>query len=506
MALLATPVAIDDPSLLDDALARAGRARDQGADLIEWRVDMLVGEDASLGTVCTLVKDSPLPCILTCRTAEEGGGFDGPEFERIALLERLLDEGLTPRYLDLEHARLRADDALRQVACRLREQGTSLICSAHDFTKRPPDLLRLVAAMGEDPDCDVIKIAFQPAALRETLECAELLAARPKPMIALAMGQIGLLSRVMAGAWGGLLTFAALDGGSGTAPGQPTLGHLREQWRVARCNDQTTVYGLIGWPLGASPGYAWHNDAFAKADRNAVYLPLPVREGWERFKADVLELLGHPLVRFGGASVTMPHKGHCLQLVRDAGGSVDPLADAAGAANTLRVDADGALQAANTDGTGAIEVLARQRALHGARAAVLGAGGAARAIVVGLLQAGATVSLFNRTLERAEALAADLASVGPVQVGGDGPFDLAVQCTSVGMAHGDTPDGDACAATGFDADALAADAVVLETIYAPEETAFTRACVQCGATVVGGRAMWTAQAGAQQRWFTPASC
>ncbi len=508
MVLLATPVAIDDPDLFDDAIERAAQAADQGADLIEWRVDMLVSDPDHHATVARLVAESPLPCILTCRIDAQGGGFDGPEFERIALLQHLLDADTLPRYIDLEHVRLAAEHDLRSVVERCRSRGTSVIASTHDFTGRPNDLIRQVADMGMDDLVDVVKVAYQASALRDALQCADLLAARPKPMIALAMGQAGVLSRVMAGAWGGLLTFAALDAGSASAPGQPTLTQMIGQWRIRSITDKTAVYGLVGWPLGASPGFARHNDTFTEQGDDAVYLPLPIREGWERFKADMLELIGHPLVRFGGASVTMPHKAHCLQLVRDGGGTVDAAAAMAGVANTITVDGQGGLAGANTDVVGVRAPLdALGARCNGGRAAVLGAGGAARAACVALLQAGASVRVFNRSAESARALVDDLKPHGDVAVGDSAvsaSFNVVVQCTPVGMAHGPAPDGDAMDATGFNTACIADDAVALETIYDPPETSFVTCMKTRGVPVAGGLDMWMAQAAGQHTCWSAA--
>ena len=503
MAMLAAPITVTDPDAVDAAIELARAAQLQGADLVEWRVDTLADDAAGHASVVQLVQEAPLPCIVTCRAAAEGGAFDGPEAHRVALLQALLDVEAAPRYLDLEFDAWRADNALQGVASLLRAKGTALVLSHHDFARRPANLLRCIAEMGE-ADCDVIKVAWHVNAVREALECADVLASQPKPMIALAMGEAGLISRVMTGAWGGLLTFAALDGNAATASGQPTLSHLIERYRFRSINEQTRLYGLVGWPLGDSPGLSKHNEMFVECGWNAVYLPLPVREGWERFKADMLSCIDHPRLPLGGVSVTMPHKANCLGLVQEAGGPICDAATAAGASNTLIISPDGAMRAANTDVVGVIEPLrALGATFTGAAAAVLGAGGAARAACVGLLQAGASVRVFNRTSQRAQAVADDLASVGDIAVGGveaekSGLFDIVVQCTSVGMAHGDQPEGDAVAAVGFDVAMVADHAVCLESVYDPLETVFVKAMRAAGAQVATGNEMWARQAAAQQ--------
>jgi 3-dehydroquinate dehydratase/shikimate dehydrogenase len=498
MAMLATPITIAAPEAVDHALNLAQQAKERGADLVEWRVDALTGDAISHQAVVRLVKEVCLPCILTCRTAMEGGGFDGPEADRVDMLGTLLEADTLPRYLDVEFSACLVDAPLCVMTQTFRDKGTSLILSTHDFDGRPSDLIRRVADMGAAP-CDVIKVAYHAKAIREALECADLLASRPKPMIALAMGEAGLVSRVFAGAWGGLLTFASLHADDATAPGQPTLENMRDRYRFAQINEQTRLYGLVGWPLGDSPGLTRHNEMFAEAGWNAVYVPLPVREGWERFKADVLSCIDHPKLHFGGVSVTMPHKANCLRFVQEAHGEIGSAASVAGASNTLIVQPSGDCRATNTDVVGVIEPLrALGATFDGGMAAVIGAGGAARAACVGLLQAGARVRVFNRTQSRAQQVVDDLQSVGDIGVGGNGPFTIVVQCTSVGMAHGSQPGGNAMEGAEFDMGQVAKDAVALESVYDPLETVFVRAMREAGAQVATGSEMWATQAQAQQ--------
>ena len=104
---------------------------------------------------------------------------------------------------------------------------------------------------------------------------------------------------------------------------------------------ETRVYGVIGWPVAQSRGPDIHNAGFAAVGHDGVYLPLPVAPEYEQFKATVGSLLGHDRLRFSGASVTAPHKGNLIRFVTEAGGVVDDLSAAIGAANTLMVDERG---------------------------------------------------------------------------------------------------------------------------------------------------------------------
>src|SRR5690606_31825293 len=106
------------------------------------------------------------------------------------------------------------------------DRPTSLILSFHDTKGRPADLLRKLSAMRAVEEAAVLKVAITARSLRDNLELFDLLAEADRPMIAIAMGQFGLMSRVLAGKFGALLTFASLSRESTTAPGQPTIREL----------------------------------------------------------------------------------------------------------------------------------------------------------------------------------------------------------------------------------------------------------------------------------------
>ena len=167
---------------------------------------------------------------------------------------------------------------------------------------------------------------------------------------------------------------------------------------------------MIGHPVGHSLSPAIHNAGFDHTAFNGVYLPMPIPPEYEHFKATVLTWLEHDALGFGGASVTIPHKANLLRFVEEQGGEIEPLSIQIGAANTLVKRDDGSLYCCNTDYAAAIDSLCEvggmdREAMADKRIAVLGAGGAARAIVAGLSDLGATVVIYNRTREKADALA-----------------------------------------------------------------------------------------------------
>jgi shikimate dehydrogenase len=179
--------------------------------------------------------------------------------------------------------------------------------------------------------------------------------------------------------------------------------------------------GVVGWPVAHSLSPAMHNAAFASLGMSGWrYQRLPVPPQLFSETARALADSG-----FVGANVTIPHKQAALALADTASDA----ARAIGAANTLTFAADGAIAAENTDAPGLISAL--EGSPRGLRVLVLGAGGSARAAAWALREAGAgEISVWNRTPERALALASDLsvqAVSEPV------PADLLINCTSVGL-------------------------------------------------------------------------
>ncbi|MDP7029417.1 MAG: type I 3-dehydroquinate dehydratase [Phycisphaerales bacterium] len=498
MARVIAPVALLDEAAVAHGLALAARAFEHGADLVEWRLDALPSTQAC--DLSTLFAAGP--CVATCRSEGEGGLFDGSDEDVAAWLDAVASQTPLPSWVDVEYQRWSRSPAVRASAARVREAGPRLLCSMHDFTGRPSDLLRRVSDMSGGP-FDAVKVVWRARSLRDIADCRSLLKHATIPMIALCMGEAGLPTRVLAGAWGGMATFAAASSEDATAPGQPTLDALLHQYRFRSLGPDTRLFGLVGDPLGRSPGFELHNAAFAAGGVDAVYLPLPVAAGWESFKATMATLLEDPHLNLGGVSVTLPHKLDAFRFAEEQGAVVSEAAAMCGAVNTLTVG--DRLYADNTDVTGVIEPLRDAGAtLSGGVAGVIGAGGVARAAAAGLLSEGAAVEVWNRSPDRAEGLVAALRDAGPISVGRSGRrYDVVVQCTPVGMAHGDHPGATPLAALGLDAaDILDDHSVLLETIYDPEATPLAQAGRACGASVVTGRQMWLAQAAAQQAAWT----
>jgi shikimate dehydrogenase len=192
-----------------------------------------------------------------------------------------------------------------------------------------------------------------------------------------------------------------------------------------------------------------------------------------------------PGAGFRGANATIPHKEAAL----GAADRATPAARAIGAANTLIVEPDGTIEADNTDAPGLLAALPASPA--GRTALVLGAGGSARAAAWALREAGAEVAVWNRTPERARALATEL---GVRAVERAEPAELLVNCTAVGL-RGEAP------AAALPLAHLPTAKVVVDLVYGARETELARAARAAGAEVVDGLEVLVRQgAFSLERW------
>jgi shikimate dehydrogenase len=252
--------------------------------------------------------------------------------------------------------------------------------------------------------------------------------------------------------------------------------------------------GVMGWPVAHSRSPVIHNHWMAQYGLRGAYVLLPVQP--ENFEAAIR---GLPALGFAGCNVTIPHKVNAMKMMD----FVDPVAKAMGAINTIVVQPDGSLHGYNNDGFGYIQSLRdAQPDWRGdaGPALVLGAGGAARAIVLSLLNEGAPeVRLVNRTREKAQALAdefgprvkvLDWAERNDAMAG----VALLVNTTNQGM-HGQPELAVSLAA-------LPEQALVSDAIYIPLETALLKNARLRGNPVVNGLGMLLNQARpAFKAWF-----
>jgi 3-dehydroquinate dehydratase/shikimate dehydrogenase len=482
-------------------LAQAKRdialAAEAGADMVELRIDALPDH----AIVDDLLASKLVPVIVTCRPKWEGGLSELNDLERGALLTGAVDDGAEFIDIELETAR-RHEPLLRQVlAGRGLTTNLRLIVSSHHFTKGPPKRLINLVLEISDGVADIVKIVWNAGTVRENLLAFEILQHRQKPTIALCMGEAGLISRVLAKKFGAFLTFASLDGTSGTAPGQVSISDMKRLYRWDAIKPDTKVYGVVGHPIAHSMSPAIHNSAFDRVGHNGVYLPLLVNPGYESFKAFMESFVPFKGLDLSGLSVTIPHKENALRYLKEKGAEVEPLAEQIGAVNTIVIDGE-KLRGFNTDYAAILDSITSKlgitrEQLAGYRVAVLGAGGTGRTAVAALAAYGATIVIYNRTREKADALAAEFTGKSGKVVSAameklcDSCCQIYLNTTSIGM-HPKVDESPIEDVSKFNSDVLVFDAV-----YNPMRTKLIEQAEAAGTKTIGGIEMFVRQAGGQ---------
>ncbi|MBD3675280.1 MAG: shikimate dehydrogenase [Planctomycetaceae bacterium] len=448
---------------------------DQGAELVELRLDYL----SRLPDLKRLIDERPTPVVVTCRRKQDRGRWRWQEDARLTLLRTAIVSGVD--YVDLE------DDIAGSVP---RFGDTKRIVSHHNFEETPDDLEERHAAMAKlDPD--IIKIVTMANSPSDCARMLELVAASEVPTLGFCMGEFGLPSRLLCGKYGAPFTYATFDGERVMAPGQLPFSQMKDLYRYDQIGEQTQVFAVLGDPIGHSLSPLLHNKAFEHHNVDAVYLPIRIPRDSFRESLEDLDWLG-----IRGYSVTIPHKKAAYEFADEPDGSVEKI----GAANTLFKTADGLWHATNTDSKAAIDslkaALPEGVSLRGKNTIVLGAGGAARAIVYGLLEEGAFVTIANRTNSKAETLAGELGcQFVRWEHRGKDYRDILVNCTPVGMY----PDMDE---TPFPQNWMSENILVFDTVYNPENTLLIKQARERGCRTVSGIEMFARQAAEQFEKFT----
>jgi 3-dehydroquinate dehydratase/shikimate dehydrogenase len=381
--------------------------------------------------------------------------------------------------LEVESAEEVRPAQLEKFRERLQSAGAALLVSFHDFarTRGLEQAADRIAAFQPD----YVKVVSTAHALADNLAVLRLIEDRSRSahVVGIAMGEEGLVSRVLGPRAGAAFTFASLDDGVETAPGQVTARTLRDLYRLEQLDAATRIFGVAGNPIAHSLSPLMQNAAFRREHVNAVLLPLKVRT-----LADLLTLVLE--LPMSGVAVTMPLKQEVLPHLAN----MDPLTAKIGACNTLRTGAEGKLYGFNTDVAGVVRPLEKRLRLKGTRVAVLGAGGAARAAVFGLVEQGAEVVIVNRTHEHAVALArAARAKALKHEQLAKNRFDVLINSTPCGMTG-------TRQALPIKEDELNAG-LVFDMVYTPLETPLLKLAASRGIPVIGGLEMFVQQ-GARQ--------
>jgi len=476
---ICVPVCVQQASELGLAISRA----DEVADIVEVRLDCLVNDqhDAAFQFLRDHLNRERAPMILTFRRAEEGGRA-ATDYEARRGFWVALKKLTGGDLMDLELDLVQGFDTEKASI-----DWSRVICSHHDFSGVPSDLDQVYQRMAATP-ARIVKIAVRANDATDCIPIFHLLERAQREgheMIAIAMGQAGIMTRILGPSRGSFLTYGAFNDDSATAPGQLTAGELREVYRIDRINQETKIIGLIGNPVGHSLSPHIHNAAFDTAKTNAVYIPIEVGN-----VGGFIQRMAHPRSReldweLHGLSVTAPHKSAVMQFLD----WIDPAAREMGAVNTIVVREDG-LHGYNTDASGFTAPLRhRFGSLRDARCAIVGAGGSARAALWALRNEGARVSLFVRDPDKARELFEEFeVEIERATNASFAGFDIVVNATPLGTL-GVREHETVATVSQFRGVRLAYDLV-----YNPLETQFLREARAAGSETLGGIEMLLAQA------------
>jgi 3-dehydroquinate dehydratase / shikimate dehydrogenase len=451
-----------------EAMRSAYLSPDPRADIVELRLDLVRDLHAD-----RLLRLPGKPKLVTVRSRQQGGR--ARPADREPLLRKALAAGVD--YIDLEYG--------GQDLHLLNGPGRSQrILSYHDFQGTPADLQGLHREMRAAAGDALLKIVTLADAATDVLRVRDLLrTAERGRLVAFCMGPKGVPSRILAPLWGSAAVYAPRRHSAAGAPGQVALEDLFDVYRFDRIAPTTRLLGVLGSPIGHSLSPLVHNAALTALKLDYRYLPFEATT-----LAEFLPLLSE--LRLAGLSVTLPHKETILSHLDE----LDETSRRVGAVNTV-VKVWNRLEGHNTDVEAALRPLRRRLTLRGARVAVMGAGGAARALVYGLSCEGARVTLFNRTAGRARALAR---AFGVRHLHWDRlrrfPCDVLINATSVGLA----PDSER---SPLPPSWIVAP-WVYDIVYNPPRTRLLREARARGHHIVEGLEMFVEQAAAQFVLFT----
>ena len=452
---------------------------EKGAELVELRIDWLSRKP----DISRLLAERPTETLIACRRLNDRGRWRGSEDQRLQLLREAIAAEVD--YIDLE------DDIAGSIP---RYKNEKRVISHHNFDETPEDLQSIHDRMAKlDPD--IIKLVTMANSPSDAVRMLKLVESSKIPTIGFCMGELGIVSRILCGKYGAPYTYSTFSDERTMAPGQLSFSDMKNIYRFDQINKETKVYGVLGDPIGHSLSPLIHNAAFQHLGMDAVYVPI-------RVQADRLTktLKDFEWLDFQGYSVTIPHKESILKLYDQHDASVRAI----GAANTIYRDSNGFWKITNTDYEAALESI-RQGLLEsdikparisGKQVLLLGAGGVARAIGLGLVKENAKVVIANRTAEKAEKLAKELGCQHQKwENRGTTFYDIIVNCTRVGM-HPDVDE------SPYAPNLLSEKQLVFDTVYNPENTLLLKEARERFSHTVSGIEMFVRQAAAQFQLFT----
>lgn len=452
------------------AIAVAREAIARGVECLEFRFDHM----PMLPDDLTPFQQLEVRRIATLREREQGGEWEGTNEKKWEFLWRAARAGFDID-LELGHPLVNRTHLLKPA---------KVIVSYHD-NKKTPQVARIIESLVEcSARSDMAKAAYSVRTmhdLAQLVEATDWFSLSRERYTVIGMGEMGMVTRVLAHRMGSVLSYASVSPGKETAPGQLDLE--TSKW----LGKEPVVTGIIGNPLDHTLSPLMHNAAFRAAAVRGVYLKwVTMVDELEDF-LDVVEVLG-----IKGFNVTIPHKETIVPLLD----RVDPVAERLGAVNTV-VNEGGSLVGRNTDVIGVERTFERHGVdVKGRTALVLGAGGASRSVLSFLMSKGADADITNRTMGKAESLAKTFgAEAVTARVAEEKAYDIIVNCTPLGMK-------------GFPQEmsisphVLREGQFVMDTVYNPPVTPLLAEAARKNAIAVNGKDMLIYQALASFEMWT----
>jgi shikimate dehydrogenase/3-dehydroquinate dehydratase type I len=479
------------------------------ADFIELRLDLIT--DGVLQELISTTRSisGSVKIIVTSRKKEEAApagefldmeaGTKDTTAEKIELLKKAIELGVD--YIDIELSEGSA--AIEELKTYCDQQGgfTKIIISYHNIQMTPP-LTRLKKIFDQcykvkPAIVKIVTLAKTPEDNLRVLSLIPYARKQQQDIIALCMGDEGRISRVVAPFLGSYLSFATLEQGSQSAPGQLTVQEMRQINKLVKGEQPQRKslvfpspgghfqnYVLLGNPVAQSLSPLMHNTALDDLGIEGHYNAFCVND----LEAAVMGIRG---MNIRGAGVTIPFKIAVIELLDD----VHDDALKIGAVNTI-INNNGRLTGFNTDWLGLILTLKEAMIIKDKKFLIIGAGGTARAAVYGIMKEGGIPFIANRTAEKGKILSGKLNcpfyalnEIGNIQA------DCLINTTPVGMyPYSDKSPVDASVLGGFK--------YVMDVIYNPLKTKILNDAEQLGCHIFPGLDMFVHQGAEQVKLWT----
>ena len=464
-------------------------------DIVELRADYLT-PDESLH-IRKFPEVAKLPVILTVRRKCDGGTYTGGESSRTTIFARGLAFADNNTKNNFAFIDLEEDYYVPSLQDAALASGIQIIRSYHNMTDCNIDFDAKMRSMSKT-GYEIPKIACMPNSLSDVTKIFTQMKNIDYDHIICGMGPYGVSTRILANQLGSFLTYCSPPQ---TKNMSDVIGHidpiiLNEQYNFKSINKNTEIFGVTGFPLKKTESPAIHAKGYKKNSLNAVYIPIKSEKIEETLEfADA--------VGINGLSITIPHKETVLEYLNETSDEIVNI----GACNTIHRE-NNLWKGFNSDAIGfkkAITEFLETDNLKGQKAAIIGAGGSAKAVAHALNQLGCEVCIFNRTIDKARKIANlygfKFANFG---IGAYALLEeysnIIIQTTSIGMGWDSTIDkigGDPLEFFTF-----SGKEKIYDLIYYPEKTPLLERAEKAGCKIANGRSMLKYQAYDQFRIFT----